>query len=206
MNPEKTTVRVKKKAPSARRKKTSASRPSKKAAVSRNRSREILKTRSRMLAEIHEATTAIREPLEVVTFQLAFERYAIASRYVSEIVSLRDLTPLPCAPDFLMGILNVRGNILPVIDIKTFFDMPRKSLTDLNKILILSGNGMEFGILADTILTTEVIDKAGLQHGISTLEGIREEFLLGIAADQLVVLDGWKLLTEPRLIVQEGIS
>ena len=81
--------------------------------------------------------------LELLEFRLASERYAVESRLVQEVHPLRDLTPLPCTPPFVLGIVNVRGRILPVLDLKKFFDLPERGLTDLHRIILVRGNDLE---------------------------------------------------------------
>ena len=113
--------------------------------------------------------------IEIVEFQLADERFGIESVWVREVLPLRDLTPLPCTPEFVMGILNVRGQIRTVIDIRRFFDLPLKALTDLNKVLFIGTEQMHMGIRADVILGVRSIAPAELQPSLPTLAGVRAE-------------------------------
>jgi purine-binding chemotaxis protein CheW len=99
--------------------------------------------------------------------------------------------------------INVRGQILSVIDIKRFFDLPEKGLTDLNKVIILHNDVMEFGILADVIVGVRQIPLRDIQTSLPTLVGIREEYLKGVTRERLVILDAEKLLRDKRLIIQE---
>jgi purine-binding chemotaxis protein CheW len=99
--------------------------------------------------------------------------------------------------------INVRGRILSVIDVKRFFDLPEKGLTDLNKVVILHLDGVEFGILADVIIGVRQIPLSDIQTSLPTLVGIREEYLKGVTRERLVILDAEKLLRDKRLIVQE---
>jgi len=90
--------------------------------------------------------------IEVIAFTLVTEIYGIESNFVKEVYTLTDFTPLPGVPSYIFGIINVRGQILPVIDLKKFFNLPEKGLGELNKVIILSNGLMEFGILADVVL------------------------------------------------------
>ena len=102
-----------------------------------------------------------------------------------------------------LGIVNVRGQILSVIDIKKFFELPEKGLTNLSKIILLRAEQMEFGILADVILGVSRVSIGDIQPALPTLTGIREEYLIGISRERLIVLDGKKLLTDKSIIVHE---
>lgn len=175
--------------------------------------KKVLKARAELLAKQPEDTTT-GERLEVVEFMLAQERYGIESSYVREVYPLKEYTPLPCTPRFVLGLINVRGQIISVIDIKKFFDMPEKGFSDLNKVIILSSDkhshskveGMEFGILADSILGVENIAVSGLQPSLPTLSGIREKFFRGIASERMVVLDAGKLLADKNITVHEEVN
>jgi purine-binding chemotaxis protein CheW len=142
-------------------------------------------------------------PLEVVEFLLASEHYGIELTHIREIHALSELTPLPGTPAFVMGLANVRGQILSVIDIKKFFGLPEKGLTDLNKVIVVRTQQMELGILADAVLGVRAIGLNELQTSLPTLTGIRAEYLRGITKDPLVVLDVEKILSNEKIVVND---
>ena len=165
----------------------------------------ILKERAQVLA--HEpASEAVAERIEVVEFLLAYETYAIESCYVREVYPLENLTPLPCTPAFVLGVVNMRGEMLSVIDIKKFFDLPEKGLTDLNKLIVLDSGAMRFGILADAIAGVRQIPLAEIQPSLPTLTGIREKYLRGVTAGRIVLIDAGKLIADEKIIVQEQVG
>jgi len=143
------------------------------------------------------------QSIEVVEFLLAHERYAVESFHVREVYPLENLTPLPCTPAFVLGIVNLRGEIVSVIDLRKFFDLAQTGLPDLNKVIVLESENMTFGILADAILGVRRIPLAGIQPALPTLTGIREKYLKGITAERTVVLDVGKLLGDEDIVVQE---
>ena len=136
---------------------------------------------------------------------LAYERYGVELKYVREVYPLTELTPIPGIPSFVLGIINVRGEILSVIDIKKFFDLPEKGLTDLNKAIILHSAEIEFGILADSIVGVRSILLNELQPSLPTLTGIREEYLKGVTKEREVILDAERLLIDKSIIVNENV-
>ncbi len=168
--------------------------------------REILHARAQKLAQEAPAEIAPDTQIEVLEFVLAQERYAFETSLVREVHPLKDLTPLPCTPRFVLGIANVRGRIMSVIDIKKFFDLAERSLTDLNKIIILQDGAMEFGVLADLIIGTRWLRPSELQPSLPTLTGIRADYLRGITAQRLVVLDAKKLLNDPAVVVDQEVA
>lgn len=167
--------------------------------------KNILRERAAKLAVEPEKKAQAEEFIEVVEFLLAHEKYAVASEYVREIYPLNDLTPVPCTPRFVLGIVNVRGQVLSVIDIKRFFDLPEKGLTDLNKVIILHSDEMEFGILADAIVGVRNLNLSEIETSLPTLTGIRKEYLMGVTRDREVVINAGKLLTDKAIIVNENV-
>src|ERR1700722_16299380 len=94
--------------------------------------RKIFRPRARSLAAVSQGeATSPHLRLEVVEFVLGPEHYGIESNHIREIHPLNEFTPLPCTPSFVLGLVNVRGQILSIIDIKKLFDLPEKGLTDL---------------------------------------------------------------------------
>ncbi len=141
--------------------------------------------------------------VEIVEFTLANEHYGIESHYVRELYALKDYTPLPCTPPFVLGLINVRGRIISVVDIRKFFDMPEKGIGESSSVLIICEGKTEFGILADSIQGVREIAVKQIQQSLPTLTGIRGEFLRGVTGGQLAVLDARKLLRAKNIIVDE---
>ena len=169
-------------------------------------SREILKARALLLAREPRASVESHALLEVVEFRLAEERYAVETVHVREVCPFKDFTPLPCVPPFVRGIMHVRGIVLAVIDLKRFFDLPEQGLGELNKVIILRGADMQFGILADSIDGVWNVPCDSIQSSLPSLTGVRAEYLRGVTPEGLVILDGAKLLSSKRLIVHEEVA
>ena len=165
--------------------------------------KKILQARAKVLAEKPARGPEPEQQLEILEFLLAYENYGIETSHIHQVYPLRDLTPLPGTPPFHMGIINARGRILSVIDIKRLFDLPEKGLTDLNKVIVIYNDDMEFGILADAILGTRSIPVSEIRPPLPTLTGIRLEYLRGITSNRLIVLDGSKMLSEKSIVVDE---
>jgi purine-binding chemotaxis protein CheW len=168
--------------------------------------RRILKARARTLARESAKTEPTDERLEVLEFALADEKYGIESSYVREVFSLKELTALPCTPSFVLGLVNVRGQILSVIDIKKFFDLSDRDRTGRNEVIVVHTDRLELGILADAVLGVSLIPLTDLQPSLPTLTGVRADYLRGVTKEPMVVLDGQKLLSSPKLIVYEELS
>ena len=166
---------------------------------------QILRERAQALARVPPPPAA-DTILEVLEFGLASERYAIERRYVQEVHPLRDLTPLPGTPAFILGIVNVRGRMVPVLDLKKFFELPERGLTDLHRTIIVRGHDLEIGLLADVIIGISGVPAESLQPSLPTLTGIRADYLKGVTAARLVVLAVERILSDPRIVVHEEVE
>ncbi|MBI9033954.1 MAG: purine-binding chemotaxis protein CheW [Bacteroidales bacterium] len=170
---------------------------------------DILKQRARDLAVEHNNEKP-EERIEIVEFMLAHETYGIETKHISEVCSLSNYTPVPCTPSFVLGIINVHGQIYSVIDLKEFFHLPQKGLSNANKVIILHDENnedhMKFGILADSINSVRHIPLSEIQASLPTLTDKRKDFLKGVTADQFVILDAYKILNDKNLVVDQKIG
>lgn len=167
--------------------------------------KKILRERALTIARVPEEEPAVSEIIEIVEFQLSSERYGVESSYVCEVYLLKELTPLPCTPSFLLGVVNVHGQIISVIDIRKFFDLPAEGLTDINNIIIVGKEKMELAILTDAITGMRSISLQDIQPSLPTLTGIRAEYLRGVTNERLVILDVLKILSDKTITVREEI-
>ncbi|HNJ40221.1 MAG TPA: chemotaxis protein CheW [Acidobacteriota bacterium] len=169
-------------------------------------SRQILRNRARQLAlEPPEPASDVLS-VAVIEFCLASETYGIELTSVREIIPLKELTPVPCTPPFVLGLMNIRGQLLSVISLKKFFQLPEKGLTDLNKVIVVSVGGFEIGILADAVLTVKTILLSEIQPAIHTFTGIHAQYLKGITREQTILLNLQELVTDQKLIISEQVD
>lgn len=164
------------------------------------RRRAILEARAQALAAAPPAAPG--PGFEALEFLLAGECYALETRWVREVYPLREITPLPGTPDFVLGVIHVRGRIVSVLDLRRFFELPAQGLSDLNKVIVLAAGAMEFGILADVILGVRRIAREEVQPPLPTLSGVRADYLMGVTRQRQVVLDGGRLLADPAIVVE----
>ena len=142
-----------------------------------------------------------RESLDIIEFSLGAETYGIESAFVREVYPLKDFTLLPGTPPFVLGIVNVRGQILSVIDLSKFFNLPEKGLGQLNKVIIIHNDRMEFGIVADAILDARPVPLETIQAAPPTVTGIGAEYLKGVTGERMIILDAEKILGDEKIIV-----
>ena len=159
----------------------------------------LLKARAREIAKAPEATESSTLQIEVTEFRFGEEMYAFASTSVREVYSPKGITPLPCTPPFILGIINVRGRILPLIDIKPLFGKPSPPKQPQSKVVIIHAEEMEVGLLADTIVGVRAISPTAIYPPLPTLADSQSRYLRGITNDGTLILDAALLLTGSRL-------
>jgi purine-binding chemotaxis protein CheW len=159
---------------------------------------DVLKARARKLA-VEEPLTDQTNHFSVLAFRLAKESYGIELRHVSGVHLLKGLAYIPGAPDFILGIINMRGQILSVVDLKIIFDLGDDASGNSRMVIILKNLDMEFCLAADEIIGVHQIPAGGITASLPTLTDIRSEYLLGISGDGMVILDGKKLLNAPEM-------
>lgn len=164
----------------------------------------VLKMRAKALAKpiVQDKTQA---DLEAVIFNLSKESYAIEVKYVKEVFPYKEITQLPCAPSYVIGLINVRRKILSVIDLRVFFSIPIEK-SDHKKFLILEDGDLEFAVLTDAVEGVRKIPTSQIISSLPTLSGIRQEFLKGVTKQGIVFLDAQKLLTSEKIIVNETVE
>jgi purine-binding chemotaxis protein CheW len=172
--------------------------------LSPERARQVMEARARDLARVPPRAPAAAEVLEVVTFALANERYAVETRHTREVIRFTDFTPVPGAPDFLVGLVNLRGEVLAVFDLRKFFGVAEQGVTDLSRVIVLGGERAEFGVLADAVheVTALRIDEVAEPPG--SVAGVAREYLRGVTREALLVLDGAVLLRDGRLFIDQA--
>jgi purine-binding chemotaxis protein CheW len=168
--------------------------------------RAILRSRAKSLAQEPERKREAEEYLEVLAFRLAHETYALETRFIREVYPLTELTPLPCTPAYISGIINIRGQILTIIDMKKFFNLPEKGITNLNRVIVVRNDDMELGILADEIIGIKNIFGDDIKPSPATITGIGAEYLKGVTEDRLIVVEAGKVLSDRRLVVHEEVE
>jgi purine-binding chemotaxis protein CheW len=171
-----------------------------------DKERAILKERARILSVVPPTAPGDDAIIQALRFSLGTETYALESRHIREVLPLPRVTPLPCVPSFVRGIINVRGRIVSLLDMKSILGLPDTETSPACSVIIIQSPQNEFGVLADEILELAVIPVASIQPSLPTLTDIRAEYLKGVTAEGLVVLDAGKLLSDKKLVVDETVG
>jgi purine-binding chemotaxis protein CheW len=139
----------------------------------------------------------------VVEFMLMPEKYAIEEKYITEVFFLKEITAIPGTPAFVMGVINLRGKILSVVNLKSFFNLKDRGLSDLNKVIVIQNDNMKFGIVTDSIVGSKTISISSLSPPPLTLHNNGAEFISGVTSDGTILLNAIQLLTSKQIIVNK---
>ncbi len=144
--------------------------------------------------------------LQLVTFQLSEELYGIDIMDVKEIVRVQEIRPLPNAPTYVEGLFNLRGEIIPIINLHKRFHLRKAQLDDdedlLSGFIIIDLDGMKLGVIIDKVERVISIDSNEIQPPPQMLSGIGAEYIQGVANQKsgyLIILDIRKLFSAKEL-------
>lgn len=143
-----------------------------------------------------------------LTFGLDKQTYGIQISNVSEIIAIKDITPIPQTPDFVAGMVNVRGKVVPIISLRKKFDLPPKEYDRNTCIAIVYIQGNEMGVIVDAVYEVADIQSSSKEDTPQFGSGVKTEFIEAIAKDQKgikILLDIEKVLTSEELVIIHNI-
>jgi len=137
--------------------------------------------------------------IQLVTFRLQDESYGINVMQVQEVLRVSEIAPVPGAPMYVLGIINLRGNVVTVIDTRTRFGLPTTEIDDSSRVVIIESDKQVVGILVDSV--AEVVELRASEVDSAPNVGNEESsrYIQGVATrneNLLIVVDLNKLLTE----------
>jgi purine-binding chemotaxis protein CheW len=135
--------------------------------------------------------------VELLCFKVANEEYAISIMDIKEIIKPREVTEVPRVPAFVRGILSLRGNIIPIFDMRVRLGLPGAASSERERVVVVKRQGGFCGVLVDEVVQVVRIAEAGIEPPPVVLEGIDRDFVQGIgrvAGRMLILLDMEKVL------------
>ena len=165
--------------------------------------RRLLVERAELLARVTAPKGEEGETVSVLEFRLGVERYAVDNAAVREVHVLREITPVPGTPDFILGVVIVRGRICSVVDLARLFELPARERGARARVVVLADGAMEFAIVVDEVIGLRVIATATLKDSLPTMTGARQNYLRGVTPERIAVLDAQRLLSDGALVVRD---
>ena len=150
-------------------------------------------------APVNKLADGNDEVLQWVTFRLEEETYGINVMQVQEVLRYTEIAPVPGAPDYVLGIINLRGNVVTVIDTRARFGLSSGDVSDQSRIVIIESDKQVVGILVDSVaevvyLKTSEIDSApnvGTDESAKFIQGVSNR-----SGELLILVDLNKLMTD----------
>ena len=130
------------------------------------------------------------EEQQLVIFALADENYGVDINGVREIIRMQDITSVPKAPSFVNGVINLRGKVIPVLDLRRRFSMPETEHTKDSRIVVVDIKGQDIGMVVDAVTEVLRIPNSAVEPPSSIVTTMDSDYLQGIAKleNQLVIL------------------
>ena len=127
---------------------------------------------------------------QLVVFHLGAELYGVEIARVHEIIRLMQVTRVPRAPSFVEGVINLRGKVIPVVDLRRRFGLPQADHTRASRIVVVELSEQVVGIIVDGVSEVLRVNTATIEPPSPVVAGIDSEYLSGIAkvGEQLVIL------------------
>ncbi|NLV91980.1 MAG: purine-binding chemotaxis protein CheW [Firmicutes bacterium] len=143
---------------------------------------------------------------QLVVFSLYGEEFGIEITQVREIIKPREITRLPHTPDFIKGVTNIRGEVIPVIDLRQRFGVEAATTDQDSRIIITELNDSRVGFIVDSVAEVLRIPRTSIEPPPRTIAGLRANYIQGIGrVDErlLIVLDVTQILTSEEQISLE---
>lgn len=144
-------------------------------------------------------TDAKDEVLQWVTYCLGEETYGINVMQVQEVLRYTEIAPVPGAPDYVLGIINLRGNVVTVIDTRSRFGLPSADVTDNSRIVIIESEQQVVGILVDSVAEVVYLRSSEISSAPNVGTEESAKFIQGVSnrdGELLILVDLNKLLTD----------
>ncbi len=132
----------------------------------------------------------LEKNLEYLCFRVSDEIYGINIMDIKEITKPREVTEIPRAPEFVSGIISLRGIIIPIIDMRSRLGLSRERTTGKERIVVIKNHQSFSGLLVDEVIQVVRVDKENMEPAPSVLEGIDRDFVSGIgrSAGRIIII------------------
>ena len=118
--------------------------------------------------------------IQLVVFKLGREEYGVSILQVQEIKRMTDITRVPHTPDYITGVINLRGSVLPVVDIKKRLDLPAQTHTDHTRNIIVKIDEIIVGMVVDAVSEVLAIDQENIESPDAVVGGVAANFISGV--------------------------
>jgi purine-binding chemotaxis protein CheW len=147
--------------------------------------------------DLYEKAELKEETIQLVVFRLAREWYGVEITKVKEVIKVEKITYIPSSPEHIAGIINLRGNVLSVTDLKRIFALPHEELTEKTRIVAIESGIVETGLLVDEVAEAIEVPVSKIEPTLSTIAPEMAEYIEGqcrVNGKLIALLNGEKIL------------
>lgn len=148
---------------------------------------------------VESGNSANTKILQLVSFMIGAEEYAIDIFYVKEIIRLSHITKVPNAPEFIEGVINLRGRIIPVIDLRKKMGHPKKDLDKDSRIIVIEDESSFVGFLVDVVKQVLRIPKDIVETPPEIISSVNTDYISAVAKLEnrlIILIDLQKILSK----------
>jgi len=145
----------------------------------------------------------LRQEVQLACFRIGSELYALDIMRIKEIIRPQKLTPIPKAPSFIEGVINLRGVVIPVADLRKRFDQPISEANRKNRIVVCSLSGRIIGLMVDEVTEVKRFGRQEIAPAPQFIDGPEAHYFLGVARrdeDLIMLIDLEKVLSSDEKI------
>ncbi|PKM80308.1 MAG: chemotaxis protein CheW [Firmicutes bacterium HGW-Firmicutes-14] len=128
---------------------------------------------------------------QIVVFKLDLEAYGVSIDNIKEIITMRDITGVPRSADFIEGIINLRGNVIPIFNLRMKFGLAEKVIDKSTRIMVVEVAGNVMGLIVDSVNEVIRLKEESIEPPSGTITaGVERQFIEGIAkvGDRLIII------------------
>jgi purine-binding chemotaxis protein CheW len=148
------------------------------------------------------ADSSVRHERQIVAFSLGSETYGVDIASVREIIPVPNIVSVPRAPDYVEGIINLRGRVIPVLDLRKHFGFERKKGDPNQRIVLVEAGQESVGVIVDAVSSVLRISDEQVEPAATVIVGAEIEYIQGIAKvdeDLVVLIDLTKIISDAEM-------
>ena len=142
------------------------------------------------------------DSIQLVSFSVGNEKYGVHIEQVQEIIRMPGITHLPQTEDYIKGIINLRGNIIPIIDMRTRFQMESVDYSAVTRVIVLGIQDKLIGIVVDSVSKVLELAEKEIEEAPDIINGLSKEYIEGIGKiddNLIIILEADKVLTAEEI-------
>jgi len=138
----------------------------------------------------NEVTGSGTDIVQVVSFSVGEEDYGINIETVKEVIKVKSITQLPKTPSFVRGVINLRGDVIPIIDLREKFGLQQEDYTEMTRVIVVDIDDKSIGMVVDSVSNVINIAQNDIDPPPPLVSGLSEDYLKGVGkvGEELIIL------------------